>query len=123
MTSVDLEEYAENHAANHEPVRSHIESYIPVQDNYDLQGSAGAKERQAQTQQSIQVSQDSRWECEYNLLSGENERLKTKVTTLESALAFTEQTRDADADIRKIAGRTVVGPRKDDIVHSVAAHI
>ena len=48
------------------------------------------------------MSEVSRWECEYNLVSGENERLKTKISTLESALAFTEQTRDVDADIRKI---------------------
>lgn len=78
VTSVDLEEYAENHPTNVEPVRdtqsqkkSHIESYIPQKEDYvDLAASQGARERQIQTQQSIQISEASRWECEYNLLSG-----------------------------------------------------
>ena len=84
ITSVDIQEYAENHPT----------TMIPVKDlggnSHHLESSEGVRERQRLTQQSIAQSEASRWEVEYRLLQAKNETLNHKVSTLESNLAFTE---------------------------------
>ena len=84
ITSVDLEEYAENHPTTLVPVKD-----LGGNSNH-LESSEGVRERQRLTQQSIAQSEASRWETEYRILQARNETLTHKVSTLESNLAFTE---------------------------------
>ena len=50
----------------------------------------------------MQQSEASRWECEFKILQGENEKLHNKISTLESNLAFTVDNGPVNNDIDKV---------------------